>query len=173
MPHQSIQAIIRQYDANLAYAYLLTDDVSDVQMTVIPSKGLVNHPAFTIGHLVTGSGLMYKYMGGSYKLPDGWDKLFRRNGPGDPRLPNEDSAIYPSKKLLLQELDKQHELVKKSLLTLKKEDLEKPVKWRFSQHMPTALDLIMFMCVSHENMHLGQLAAWRRAMDLPSALAKL
>ena len=48
-----------------------------------------------------------------------------------------------------------------------------PATWRFSAHMPTLGDLLYFMCVTHEAMHLGQLAAWRRAMDLPSALAKL
>jgi len=173
MPQQTIQAIINQYDANLKYTFLLTDDLSQAQLTAIPNKGLVNHPAFTIGHLVTGSALMYKYLGGTYTIPDGWDELFRRNGPGDPRLPNSNNEKYPPKKQLLDELDKQHEWVKKSLFKLTDASLQEPVTWRFNQHMPTQLDLIMFMCISHENMHLGQLAAWRRAMDLPSALAEL
>ena len=52
-------------------------------------------------------------------------------------------------------------------------ELDKKVKWRFSEYMPTMLDLITFMCINHEAMHLSQLAAWRRAMGLPSALASL
>ena len=51
--------------------------------------------------------------------------------------------------------------------------LSENIKWRFSKYMPTALDLIVFMCINHEAMHLGQLAAWRRAMKLPSALKSI
>ena len=39
--------------------------------------------------------------------------------------------------------------------------------------MPTLGDAVVFFAVSHEAMHLAQVAAWRRARGLPSALASV
>lgn len=165
--------IINAYDFNLLYAKQLVSDLNQEQMTTSPSSGLENHPAFTIGHLVTGSALTYKYLGGEYEVKEGWDKLFRRNGPGDPTLPESDLILYPSKKELLEELETKHNLVKDKILKIKESELSKNVDWRYKNHLPKLKDLLNFMCVTHESMHLGQLAGWRRAMGLDSALAKL
>jgi hypothetical protein len=163
--------IIRQYDFNLDYARKLVEDLNETQMTTTPYVGYENHPAFTLGHLVTGSALMVEDLGGKLKIPEEWDELFLRKGPGDPRLPTTEINLYPSKIKLLEELEKQHETVKEALLSIDENKLNKEFKWRFSKYMPTLLDLAVFMCINHEAMHLGQLSAWRRAMGLPSALA--
>ena len=68
---------------------------------------------------------------------------------------------------------KQHKLVEELILGLDEERFTEPAKWRFDKYMPTLGDLLYFMCVSHECMHLGQLAAWIRAMGIDSALTKL
>lgn len=165
--------IINQYDFNLKYTQILVEDLSGEQMVTIPSEGLVNHPAFTLGHLVSGSALIAEDLGGKFEMPDKWADLFLRRGPGDPRKPDPDAAKYPAKHLLLEELERQHEKVKALLLKADNKELDKNIDWRFSIYMPTLKDLIFFMCINHESMHLGQLAAWRRAMGLPSALALL
>ncbi len=51
--------------------------------------------------------------------------------------------------------------------------LDAPVEWRFDGTLPTLADAAVFLAVTHEAQHLGQLAAWRRALGLPSALAAL
>jgi hypothetical protein len=168
----SVESIIKQYDFNLAFAHKLVEDVSEEQMTIIPAKGLENHPAFTLGHLVSGSAMTVEDLGGDFIMPNGWKELFLRNGPGDPRAPSE-SNIYPTKTELLAELTAQHNEVKKYLLKATEEQLNKKLKWRFGSYMPTVLDVVLFMCVNHEAMHLSQLSAWRRAMGLPSALGNL
>ena len=168
-----LNTIINQYDFNLAYAKKLVEDLSDDQMTTIPSNGLVNHPAFTLGHLVSGSALLAEDLGAKFEMPDNWSDLFLRKGPGDPRLPDQDRNKYPSKLLLLKELEHQHNKVKDLLKNVDENKLNENIKWRYNSYMPTLLDVINFMCINHEAMHLGQLAAWRRAMNLPSALADL
>ena len=168
-----IEHIIRQYDFNLLYAKALVADVTEEQMTYVPSKGLVSHPAFTIGHLVTGSAMMAEDLGAEFKLPEGWGELFQRKGPNDQTRPDEDKSKYPTKQVLIAELEKQHELLKQYLRISSEERLYRQIKWRFSGYMPTMIDLVIFMCISHEEMHLGQLAAWRRAMDLPAVLGTL
>lgn len=167
-----VDEIIKQFDFNLAFADKLVEDVSEVQMTIIPSKGLENHPAFTLGHLASGSAMTVEDLGGEFILPEGWRELFSRKGPGDPRQPLLDEK-YPLKKELLGELEKQHNNVKSHLLVATPEQLAAPVQWRFGRFMPTLLDAVLFMCVNHEAMHLSQLSAWRRAMDLPTALGNM
>ena len=168
-----LEAIVKQYDLNLLYAQALVEDVEEHLMAHTPAPGLENHPAWTLGHLVTGSALTVEDMGGEYEVPDGWSDLFLRRGPGDPRKPNPDQSLYPSKSELISELGRQHERVKTRLQSLNEEDLNKRFDWRYGHYMPVLRDIITFMCTTHEAMHLGQLAAWRRAMDLPSALARL
>lgn len=168
-----IREIIRQLDFNLTYARQLVADLDAELMTYSPGPGFENHPAFTLGHLVTGTTGMIEDLGGKAELPAGWAELFLRKGPGDPRYPEKRKELYPSKAELLAELTRQHEVLKSLLTKCEKETLQKPIRWRFSSALPSTLDLVLFMCINHEAMHLGQLAAWRRAMNFPSALAKI
>ena len=172
-PEFNRERILRPYRFNLKYAKDLVSDIDDERLYYSPGPGLENHPGFTLGHLVTGSSLVAKYLGGSYDVPDGWDELFRRNGPGDPRLPVSDSADLPSKKELLEELERQHAVVEGLVLTLGADRFERPAEWRFGKYFPTSGDMLMFMCVTHEAMHLAQVAAWRRACGMESSLARL
>ena len=165
--------LINTYKFNLLYAKELVTDVEDQLMAQSPSKGLENHPAFTIGHLASAAAMTSKYIGGPYEFPSEWEPLFRRKGPGDPRIPDTNRAIYPTKERLLNELTKQHNLVEELILNLDASRFDEPTKWRYTEYMPTLGDLLFFMCITHESMHLGQLAGWRRAMGLPSALARL
>lgn len=168
-----ISSIIRQYDFNLSYAKALVIDIPDKLMTYVPAAGLFNHPAFTLGHLVSGSALIIEDLGEVAVLPSGWTELFQRKGPDDQTRPDEDSDKYPAKNELLSQLELQHNKVKYCLAHITDEQLNKETKWRFDIYLPTLLDVIMFMCINHEAMHLGQLAAWRRAMNLTSALKTL
>jgi hypothetical protein len=169
----NIESILKQYDFNLAYAKALVEDIPDELMTTVPGPGLENHPAFTLGHLVSGSALLAEDLGAAFEMQEEWRTLFLRKGPGDPRLPDPDGRRYPEKSSLLSELQKYHERVSILLLSKTGEELASPFLWRFDSYFPSLYDLVIFMCISHEAMHLGQLAAWRRAMGFPSALKSL
>lgn len=168
-----VAEIIHQLDFNLAYLKKSVEDVQEAQMTVKPGIGLDNHPAFTLGHLVTAYSNLMNNLTGEYILADGFKEIFLRSGPGDPTLPNPDAAAYPSKEKMIAELNIQHERLVDHLLRMDEKKLKENFEWRFSSYFPTYLDRIMFLCVNHYAMHLGQLAAWRRAMGFPSALAEL
>lgn len=168
-----LEHIIRQFDFHLEYARALVADLSEEQMTYTPAAGLDNHPAWTLGHLISGSAGLIEDMGGTFDMPEGWKELFLRKGPGDPRKPDPDTTKYPSKKALLDALDEKHMFVKEGMNILSEEELNTDFTWRFRMYMPTLMDLIIFTCITHEAMHLSQLAAWRRAMGLPSALSML
>lgn len=165
--------ILKQYDFNLVFSKKLVEDLSEKQMTQCPAKGLENHPAFTLGHLITGTAMTLEDLGGEMDIPHGWETLFLRKGPGDPRLPVKDPSLYPGKNELIKELEKQHERLKSHFLSIEDSKLNEKISWRFASYMPTLWDLVIFMCINHEAMHLGQLSAWRRAMGLPSALGQV
>jgi len=162
-----------QLKFNYKYALDLIEDVEEVLMTHTPAKGLENHPTFTIGHIITAYGLTIKHLGGLYTVKKEWDEIFRRKGPGDPRYPTKDISLYPSKTELIQELKRQHEMLQQILKSVESDQLNREVKWRYSNYFPKTIDLLYFMCITHYAMHISQLAAWRRAMDLPSSLARL
>lgn len=169
----NLNQLLRAYDFNLEYAKDLVRDVTDEQLYQAPGPGLENHPGFALGHLVMASALIAKYLGGVYDVPEGWEDFFHRAGPGDPTLPVSDSPDLPAKDELIDELERQHGIVREAVLQCAPEKLESPVEWRFDQHFPTAGDMLTFMCITHEAMHLAQVAAWRRALGLESSLGRL
>ena len=174
-----MDSAFRLYAWNLEYAKALVADLSDAQCTESLGPGFENHPAWTIGHLVTGSDLLAFDLGLERDLPEGWQVLFERRGPGDKRLPDLDRNAYPPMEALLTELSCQHLRVERAWRAKQAEGeaggagLTAPMKWRFDDALPTLNDAALFLAVSHEAMHLGQLASWRRALGLPSALNSL
>ena len=174
-----MESALRLYAWNLKYAAALVRDLSEAQCTESAGPGLENHPAWTIGHLASGSDLLAEDLGVERGLPEEWRRIFERRGPGDPRLPDPDGSAYPSMAELLAELERQHSRVERAWRAKLAEagpaggGLEAPIGWRFSDALPTLGDAALFLAVSHEAMHLGQLAAWRRARGLSSALNSL
>ena len=167
------EQLLNSYAFNLRYAKVLVDDVSEELMTSSSGEGLENHPAWTLGHLITGAAMTAAYLGGKNDIPEDWIAIFKRNGPGDPRLPDRDASKYPTKAELLAELERQHQKVEGLIRDVRDETWEEKRQWKLSDHLPRFGDLIHYMCITHEANHLGQLAAWRRSKALPSALKKL
>jgi hypothetical protein len=174
-----MEAVLRLYAWNLQYTRALVEDLTAAQGTESGGPGLENHPAWTVGHLVTGADMLAEDLGLKRDLPQGWGELFERRGPGDPRLPVADPVVYPPMADLLTELERQHLRVERAWrekLGEREEEgprLTDPLAWRYSDALPTLGDTALFLAISHEAMHLGQLAAWRRAKGLSSALASL
>lgn len=168
-----IDSIIKAYDFNLEYAFDLVSDVSGVDLYHSPGEGLENHPGFTLGHLTIASAMTAEDLGAPYEVPDGWDEFFARRGPGDPRLPRGFDERMPGKEVLLETLASKHTVVKELIYKLTPEEFERKVEWKFGRQFPTLIDLVTFMCITHEAMHLAQVAAWRRAMGLESSLVRL
>ncbi len=165
--------LLQAYAWNLQYARQLTADLSPDQWTHHGGAGLENHATWTLGHLVTGSDILAEDLGLEREVSARWRELFERRGPGDPRLPSRDVAAFPAGERVLAELERQHRRVSERWGKMTEEELAQPIEWRFDGHLPTVAGVALFLAVTHEALHLGQLAAWRRALGLPSALANL
>ena len=159
-----LRHLIFTYQFNLGRARTLVGDLSDEQMTRQP-HGVVNHPAWLLGHLAASSNQVAKMLGLPSTFPAAWTEAFAIGG-----VPSGDAAAFPSKEELLAELARQHERVAEALAStepalFEREHPNEGTRKRF----PTVGDYTAFMMTTHEGSHLGQIAAWRRAMGLGSA----
>lgn len=162
-----------------SYAEQLVEDLDEAMMDMIPGVGHENTPRFTLGHLCIASALTVWVLQHPDEgkdsivldVPDGYEDQFRRMGPDDRRLP-ETSEHPPGRDDLLLELRRQHDRVAQQLHETPEEVFSLRVEWKLSHHLPRIADIVMFQCL-HEMLHLGQLASWRRALDLPAAMAKM
>lgn len=168
-----LDPLLQQYRWNLAYAEALTHDVPEELWARGGGPGLENHPAWTVGHLITGSALVAADLGADPALPDNWRELFERRGPNDTRRPDMGDGLYPSRTELMPVLARMHRLVSKALRAAPESWFATEEAWRFDGYLPTNAATTLFMLVAHENVHLGQLGCWRRRFDLPSAMAAM
>ena len=146
------------YGFNLMNAETLVKDVSAEQMVEQPN-GVVNHPAWSLGHLVVAANSLGQVLGLTSNLPDGWDKTFATGG--------EPSALvsdFPSKE------EEQHERNTEAIKKLDPASLAAPhPNEDMRSYFPTVGDMVVFLMTGHEMDHLGQIAAWRQTMGLGPA----
>ena len=161
-----------------AYASELIGDLCEEDLDMVPGVGHENTPRFTIGHLCTGSALTRWVIErpeedkvGRLDIPEIYQELFQRRGPADRRFPCAASDA-PSGAELLEQLAYQHDLLDQSVRAAHDELLARPCAWKLGHLLKRHGDLIMFVC-SHEALHLGQVASWRRAMGLGAAMSRM
>ena len=158
-----IRHLLFVYDLNLKRAERLVDDLTDEQMAAQPS-GVVNHPAWTLCHLGATSDALAGALGLLSTLPGEW-----RQAAALGSIPSGDAADFPGKAELLEQLRAQHRRVAQAVAAADAERLEQPAPPRVRERFPTVGDFAAALMTMHEGHHLGQVAAWRRAMGLGPA----
>lgn len=159
-----IQHLLFAYEMNLKQAVRIVDDVAEEQMAAQPS-GLVNHPAWTLGHLGATSDALAGMLGLPSTFPEAWRDSFRMGG-----IPSGDGSAYPSKAELVAHLRAQHERVAQAVAAADAEQLgQPPPNPRLRERFATVGDFAAVLLTNHEANHIGQLATWRRAMGLGPA----
>jgi hypothetical protein len=159
-----LQYVLHVYTMNLGFAKRLVGDLSEDQMCAQP-HGVVNHPAWSLGHLAVVADHVGKLLGLSSDLPAGWEDTFKTGG-----IPAGDRSLFPGKDELLRVIAQQHARISQGLSDADPAALARPHPNEKSRaHFPTVGDLVIFLMTAHEMDHLGQIAAWRRAMGLGSA----
>ncbi len=126
---------------------------------------MINHPAWSLGHLVVSADHLGQILGLESNLPDGWNKPFVAGGE-----PSGDLAAYPTKAELLNALKAQHARNTDAAKNADVATFGAPHPNEGTRkYFPTVGDQVTFLMTGHEMGHLGQIAAWRRAMGLGSA----
>ena len=156
-----IQHVTYLYKFNLGVAGRLVADLTPEQMVLQPS-GAVNHPAWSLGHLVLSANGLAMFLGLESDVPQDWHKTFATGG-----IPSGDAADYPSKDDLLAALAAQHERNTEAVLRADPAWFATPhPDERRRRYFPTVGDIVTFLMTSHEASHLGQVSAWRRAAGI-------
>jgi len=155
------------YGFNLMRAETLVKDLSPEQMVAQPA-GLINHPSWSLGHLVVTADHLGQLLGLESSLPESWSETFKTGGE-----PSDKASDYPSKEVILDALREQHARNTEAVKGCDVSRFAEPhPDERRRKLFPTIGDLIIFLMTSHEYNHLGQIAAWRRAMGLGSATGR-
>ncbi len=167
-----LDALIRYQARNLDYAKRLTADLTDAQWCAqpsIPGAGKVtNHAAWVLGHLlyVAEKTTLTKILGQPNKFNAAWEELFHGKSQ-----PSADGSKYPSKATLIAGLEDAYSRIAAALKKCDASILSKPTPAEmggFAQRFPTIADALIHLMAGHEQVHLGQVSAWRRAQGLPA-----
>ncbi|MGH9776007.1 MAG: DinB family protein [Candidatus Acidiferrales bacterium] len=165
-----LQHVVWAYGVNLYVAKSLVADLTADQMCQQP-HGVVNHPAWSLGHLVFSSVGLLRFLGHDASPPVGWEEAAFAGAGG---IPSSDPSGFPSKDELLSTLESLHDrvttAVKAADAATLAATLATPHPYEGARkYFPTLGDHIVYLMTLHEMDHLGQLAAWRRAMGLGPA----
>lgn len=152
---------LHSFSYALDYLREQVSDLAPEQMVAQPN-GFRNHPAWVIGHLSFTS----QELGGALGLPPWLPDLFpRRYGTGS--VPVSDVAVYESKNQSLAILRQTQERLILSIEGLTESELDRPFPDpAYLDVFPTIRHALTQVLVGHTAYHVGQIAAWRRAMGL-------
>jgi hypothetical protein len=158
-----INGLIFGWKKNQDYGCKLIDDLDEQQMTAQPANDAVNHPAWVLAHLnVYHPVIRSLIQGQSFEDPKGHEF-------GMQSKPLANRSVYPSKQELCDQWISGHQQITELLEAASTETMEQAMPLeRWKAPMPTVGLALPYLMLVHENIHLGQLSAWRRVQSLPS-----
>jgi len=153
--------LLHTWNLNLGYAKRLVADIDDDRMAFQPEPHM-NHAAWVLGHLACTADMLGTMIGVQPACPPEWTSLFDWNSS-----PYSDASRYPAKAVLLGALEEAHARVAAALPGIPESRWSEttPVE-EVRGFLPTLGDCFVFVMAAHENMHLGQLSAWRRVQGM-------
>ena len=154
-----VAELIHTFEATIRFIEQSVADLSDQQMIQQP-KGLPNHAAWTLGHIIFSCQGMAIELGVKPWLPDDWESHF-----GYGSTPHADLRLYPAKAELLSLLADSAERLVSTIRVLNPSDLQQSL---VDEDLPTMSHLLWQVAVAHTAYHTGQLAVWRRAIGKKS-----
>lgn len=151
-----------------SFAYcldFLREQLADVDAADIVAQpnGILNHPAWVVGHLTYTCQLLGGVIGIPEWLPDDWAKRF---GPGS--APVADVNLYETKDAALEILCDARERIAQAINQLSDSHLDEPFPDEsYLDIFPTVRHALTQVLVGHTANHIGQVSVWRKAMGLP------
>ena len=158
-----IDGLLYGYARNLDYLERLCAGLDDATAISQPVSGM-NHASWILSHLnIYHSVVAAIIEGGTFPDPKD-DDFGMGSAPASPKVPYRPIAE------LLQQFRSGHERVASLLVGKDHSVFAEPVMLpRWKERMPTAARALPYLMLVHENQHLGQLSAWRRALGLAPA----
>ena len=158
----TMKPVLHSFAYCLEYLREQVADVAAPDMVAQPN-GIMNHPAWVIGHLTHACQLLGVVIGLSPWLPNDWAKRF-----GTGSVPVADASLYETKKSLLAILGDARVRITKAVEGLDDSRLDEPFPDEsYRDVFPTISHALTQVLVGHTANHIGQLSVWRTAMGLP------
>ncbi len=163
MPHHALaQAVLISWKRNGAYGVRLVEDVAPAAWVAQPMPtATMNHPAWIFSHLNLYADIAVRMARGE-RFDDPAEHRY-----GQKSQPQRSVAAYEGKDALLAAWKRHHDDGEAVLATMGGELMASPnplERWRVLH--PTVGDMLVTLMVKHESAHLGQMSAWRRAMNM-------
>ena len=153
--------LLHVWNLNLGYAKRLVADIPEEKMALQPAPEM-NHAAWVLGHLACTADMLGGTIGVKSVCPADWVTLFDWNSS-----PSSDTSKYPSKAALLKTLEDAHAGIASALPAIPESRWSETTPFEAVRgFLPTLGDCFVFVMAAHENMHLGQLSAWRRVQGM-------
>lgn len=152
-----IDETLNSFALTLDFLRRLIADVPDDAMARQPA-GVLNHPAWTLGHLAQSCEAIAREVGVPPWLPTNWATRF-----GTGSMPTADRAHYPPKADLLAPLADGQQRVGTALSAFTDAGLKVPLRdTRFRDRFPTLGHAVIHILGAHTASHVGQIVVWRR-----------
>jgi uncharacterized damage-inducible protein DinB len=148
------------YAGSLRFTEGAMADVPDARLAEQPG-GLRNHPAWTLTHMCVANDFCLEAVGRKALCPPGWAKVA---APGT--QPVADRAVYPPLTELLDTLRRQHAAVTEGVRAAPPGHFEQPAPEQVRKFAATLGHIVAYMLAAHEQYHLAQVLAWKRAAGL-------
>ena len=158
----SMEPVLHSFAYGLDFLREQVEDVAEADLVAQPN-GISNHPAWTIGHVVFACQSLGRAIGLSHWLPRDWNSRF-----GTGSHPVADPELYGTKQELLAALREAQSRMTEAVKQLDDAQLDQvfPVE-SYREVFPTIRHALTQVLIGHTANHIGQLSAWRHAMNLP------
>ncbi|HQX49608.1 MAG TPA: hypothetical protein PLY87_07530 [Planctomycetaceae bacterium] len=157
----------------LGYAERLLKDVTPEQfgrLAVVNGQVIEsNHPAFVYGHLsLYGPRILSELGQPGPVVPEGFQAIFSKDAKC---VDDSNGTVYPEMAKVTQAFFDGYKAALPALRSLPDSafQAENPMSGRMTELFPTLGSLHAFYCGGHMMIHLGQVSAWRRMMNLGAA----
>jgi len=158
-----MQDVLSSFAYSLDYLRELVADLSEQEMVAQPSR-IMNHAAWTIGHLTYSCQAIGGEIGLAPWLPDDWRARF---GTGSVAM--NDPSAYAPKSLAIVRLGEGQARITAAVLSLTDSQLSAPLPdERFRSVLPSVRHALTQVLVAHTALHVGQLILWRKALGKAS-----
>ena len=156
-----MQPVIHSLTYALMYLHEQLEEVELADLVMQPG-GMVNHPAWTIGHLTFICQMLGEVIGVAPWLPEDFAAKF-----GTGSVPVADANAYESKKDALARLEDARQRIVAAVEKLSEERLTEPFPDpSYHDVFPTIRHFLTQVLVGHTSFHVGQISVWRRAVGL-------
>lgn len=158
----TMKPVLHSFGYCLGYLREQVAELSDAD-TIAQPNGIMNHPAWVMGHLTYTCQLLGGAIGLAPWLPGDWAE---RYGTGS--VPVADAGLYETKRNLLAILDDAQMRIARAVEEMDDSRLDEPFPDEaYLDVFPTMRHALTQVLVGHTANHIGQVSVWRRAMGLP------